>query len=151
MPASNRLKIPIIRPYMPVKDDFMAYADQIWQTRQLSNSGPLVQELEDRLRERLRVENLMVFANGHLALDSACKALGLCSGEVITTPFTFLSTAHALSMNGLKPIFCDIKKSDCTIDEEKLEALITSETKALVPVHVYGFPCNYERIQQIAE
>ena len=65
----------------------------------------------------------MVFANGHLALDSACKALGLCSGEVITTPFTFLSTAHALSMNGLKPIFCDIKESDCTIDEEKLEAL----------------------------
>ena len=151
MPASNRLKIPIIRPYMPFKDDFMAYADQIWQTRQLSNSGPLVQELEDRLRERLRVENLMVFANGHLALDSACKALGLCSGEVITTPFTFLSTAHALSMNGLKPIFCDIKESDCTIDEEKLEALITSETKAIVPVHVYGFPCNYERIQQIAE
>lgn len=151
MPASNRLKIPIIRPYMPFKDDFMAYADQIWQTRQLSNSGPLVQELEDRLRERLRVENLMVYANGHLALDSACKALGLCSGEVITTPFTFLSTAHALSMNGLKPIFCDIKESDCTIDEEKLEALITSETKAIVPVHVYGFPCNYERIQQIAE
>lgn len=143
--------IPIIRPFMPDRDEFMAYADSLWKTRQLSNNGPLVQELQENLKERLQVLNLVVFANGHLALDSAIKALDLRNGEAITTPFTYLSTSHALAMNGLKPVFCDIKESDCTIDEEKIEELITPSTKAIVPVHVYGFPCNYRRIQEIAD
>ena len=98
-----------------------------------------------------RSDNCVVFANGHLALDCAMKALGIFDGEAITTPFTYLSTSHALAMNELKPVFCDIKSSDCTIDEEKIEALITEKTKVIVPVHVYGFPCNYRRIQEIAD
>jgi len=143
--------IPVTRPYMPKKEDFMCFADSLWQTRWLTHNGPLVEELQNRLKERLQVNSCMVFANGHLALDCAVKALGLHDGEAITTPFTYLSTSHALAMNKLKPIFCDIKSSDCTIDEEKIEALITERTKVIVPVHVYGFPCNYEQIQKIAD
>lgn len=144
-------KIPITRPYMPKKDDFLRCADSLWQTRWLTHNGPLVEELQNKLSERLQVGNCIVFANGHLALDCAMKALGLHDGEAITTPFTYLSTSHALAMNGLKPVFCDIKSSDCTIDEEKIEELITEKTKVIVPVHVYGFPCNYNRIQEIAD
>lgn len=143
--------IPIIRPYMPAQEDFMKYAQRIWENRWLSNGGPLVTELQERLKERLQVPGVVVFVNGHLALDCALKALGLHDGEAITTPFTYLSTSQALSMNGLRPIFCDIKESDCTIDEEKIESLITDKTKVIVPVHVYGFPCNTQRIQEVAD
>lgn len=146
-----RERIPVIRPYMPSQEDFMGYARKIWENRWLTNGGPLVAELQEKLKRRLRVQELVVFANGHLALDCAIKALGLHGGEVITTPFTYLSTSHAISMNGLKPVFCDIKRSDCTIDEEKIEALITEKTRAILPVHVYGFPCNSRRIQEIAD
>lgn len=141
----------VTRPYMPEKEVFMQYADKLWNTRWLTNGGPLVQELQQKLCERLRVPNLVVFANGHLALDCAVKALNLGDGEAITTPFTYISTANALAMNGLRPVFCDIKPGDCTIDEEKIEALITEKTKAIVPVHVYGFPCNHRAIQRIAD
>lgn len=143
--------IPVIRPYLPEPSEFMHFTDRIWRSRMLSNKGPLVIELQEKLKLELKTENMVVFANGHLALDSAVKALELHDGEVITTPFTFLSTSNALIMNGLKPVFCDIKTSDCTIDEEKIEALITPRTRAIVPVHVYGFPCNHKRIQEIAD
>lgn len=150
MIKKNEQAIPITRPYMPEKDSFMHWADSLWQTRWLTHNGPLVEGLQDKLKERLQVDNCVVFANGHLALDCAMKALGISDGEAITTPFTYLSTSHALAMNGLKLVFCDIKSSDCTIDEDKIEALITDKTKVIVPVHVYGFPCNYQRIQEIA-
>ncbi len=143
--------IPITRPYMPEKAAFMRWADSLWQTRWLTHNGPLVEALQDKLKECLKVKNCVVFANGHLALDCAMKALGISDGEAITTPFTYLSTSHALAMNGLKPVFCDIKSSDCTIDEDKIEDLITDKTKVIVPVHVYGFPCNYQRVQKIAD
>lgn len=143
--------IPITRPYMPPKDEFMNYANSLWETRHLTRNGPLVNELQEQLKERLQVPNLIVFANGHLALDCALKALNLQDGEAITTPFTYLSTANALAMNSLTPVFCDIKEDDCTIDERKIESLITSKTKVIVPVHVYGFPCNWACIQEIAD
>lgn len=143
--------IPVIRPYMPDMERFLVYAREIWAGRWLTNGGPLVRKLQTELAETLKVEHAVVFANGHLALDSALKALNLCDGEAITTPYTYLSTANALHMNGLKPVFCDIKESDCTIDEEKIEPLITGRTKVIVPVHVYGFPCNHHRIQEIAD
>lgn len=136
---------------MPEKISFMRWADSLWETRWLTHNGPLVEKLQNKLKEYLKVENCVVFANGHLSLDCAIKALDIRDGEAITTPFTYLSTSHALSMNGLKPIFCDIKSSDCTIDEDKIEALITAKTKVIVAVHVYGFPCNYQRIQEIAD
>lgn len=143
--------IPITRPYMPEKTKFLEKASSLWDTRWLTHGGPLVQEFEKRLSERLKVSNTVVFSNGHMALDSALKALDLKDGEAITTPFTYISTSHAISMNGLKPVFCDIKESDCTMDEGKIEALITEKTKVIVPVHVYGFPCNVDAIQKIAD
>jgi len=143
--------IPITRPYMPAQEDFMKYAQRIWENRWLTHGGPLVSELQEELAEELGVPHVVAFANGHLALDCAMKALGLSDGEAITTPFTYISTSNAISMNGLKPVYCDIKESDCTLDESKIEALITERTKAIVPVHVYGFPCNVDAIQKIAD
>ena len=143
--------IPITRPYMPDQKKFMDYANTIWETRWLTHGGPLVRELQSRLEKRLAVPHTVVYGNGHLALDCALKALDLRDGEAITTPFTYISTSNALAMNNLKPVYCDIKTSDCTMDETKIEALITEKTKVIVPVHVYGFPCNYEVIQKIAD
>lgn len=144
------IKFPITRPFLPEKDAFMRYAGQIWDNRWLTNGGPLAGQLETALRDRLKVDNIVVFANGHLALDGALKALGLQDGEAITTPLTFISTTNALAMNNLTPVFCDVKPTDCTIDETKIEALITEKTKVIVPVHVYGFPCNCKAIEEIA-
>lgn len=146
----SEIRFPITRPFMPEKDAFMRCAEKIWDNRWLTHGGPLTGELQTALCGKLKVPNTVVFANGHLALDCALKALDLHDGEAITTPFTYLSTTNALSMNGLKPVFCDIKPTDCTIDETKIEALITEKTKVIVPVHVYGFPCNYKAIEDIA-
>lgn len=143
--------IPITRPYMPTQEAFMSYAERIWENRWLTHGGPLVQELQERLKEYLKTPGLVAFSNGHMALDCAFRALELNEGEAITTPFTYISTSNAISMSGMKPVFCDIKESDCTIDEDKIESLITEKTRAIVPVHVYGFPCNYKRIQEIAD
>jgi len=141
----------VTKPYLPKYDRFMHYANSIWEQRWLTNAGPLVGKLQDELSKKLDINHIVVFSNGHMALDCALKALGLHSGEAITTPFTYISTANAIAMNGLRPVFCDIKENDCTIDEDKIEALITDKTKVIVPVHVYGFPCNHERIQAIAD
>ncbi|MBO7048730.1 MAG: DegT/DnrJ/EryC1/StrS family aminotransferase [Spirochaetia bacterium] len=143
--------IPIMKPYLPPKEAFMKYADSIWETRHLTHGGPLVKKFSNLLSEYLKVAHTVVFANGHLALDCALKALGIKDGEAITTPYTYISTSNALSMNGLKPVYCDIKEEDCSIDENKIEALITEKTKVIVPVHVYGFPCKYKKIQEIAD
>lgn len=142
----------VTHPYMPPKETVMKYLDSLWKTRWLTNNGPLVQELEFKLKEKLSVDNIVVFANGHLALDSAFRVYGFKEGsEVITTPYTFVSTVNAIEMNGLNPVFCDIKVSDCTIDENKIEELITDKTVAICPVHIYGFPCNTEKIEDIAK
>lgn len=143
--------IPITRPFLPKQELFMRYAQSIWDTRWLTHGGPLVEKLQMELSRELAVPHVVAFANGHLALDCAMKALDLHDGEAITTPFTYISTSHALSMNGLKPVYCDIKETDCTLDEAKIEPLITERTKVIVPVHVYGFPCNVDAIQRIAD
>ena len=147
----GEIKYSVSKPYMPDKDAFMRHAEKIWENRWLTHGGPLTEEFQGALCKKLKVPHTVVFANGHLALDCALKALDLHDGEAITTPFTYLSTSNALSMNGLKPVFCDIKPSDCTIDETKIEPLITERTKVIVPVHVYGFPCNHKAIQDIAD
>lgn len=142
----------VTHPYMPPKETVMKYLDSLWETRWLTNNGPLVKRLEAWLKDKLNVDDIVVFANGHLALDSAFRLYGFPKGcEVITTPYTFVSTVNAIEMNGLKPVFCDIKESDCTIDENKIEELITDKTVAICPVHVYGFPCNVEKIEEIAK
>lgn len=114
----------------------------------MTNNGPEYVEFQQQLKKLLGT-NVELFVNGHMALDIAIKALKL-TGEVITTPYTFASTTHALVMNGLTPVFCDIKPEDYTIDETKIEQLITENTSAILAVHVYGCLCNYEQIEKIA-
>lgn len=138
-------------PGLPPIEEYFAEIQSIWDTRILTNQGSKYQELQASLEDYLNIEHAPLFANGHLALQTALRALGLTSGEVITTPFTFASTTMAIVECGLTPVFCDISPDDFTLDEFKIEALITSQTKAIVPVHVYGFPCHTDAIEDIAK
>lgn len=136
--------------------DYASYTKaikEIWETKWLTNQGPVHNKFESELKEFLNIDNITLFCNGHMALDCAVKSLkeSRGGGEIITTPFTFVSTTHALYLNGFTPVFCDIKDTDYTIDEEKIESLITDKTVAIVATHVYGFPCNVKRIEEIAE
>ncbi len=140
----------VTRSSMP---DFEEYADEIrglWDSRWLTNNGAIHKKLEAALKEYLGVENLELVVNGHLALELSIQALEL-TGEIITTPFTFVSTTHSIVRQGLTPVFCDIDPADCTMDVTKIESLITEKTSAILPVHVYGNLCNLEAIQEIAD
>lgn len=147
----EKFKEPILvtKSFLPPIDEYKKEIEKIWETNWLTNQGPLHHELNSKLNDYLKVKNSTLFVNGHLALDVAIKALNL-TGEVITTPFTFASTTHAIKMNGLKPVFCDINLDNFTIDVNKIEALITSETSAIIPVHVFGNPCDIAKIEEIA-
>ena len=140
----------VTRPYMPPLAEFIPYLEQIWQNRQLTNAGPFHQQFERELANYLGVEHLALFANGTLALVTALQALRI-TGEVITTPYSFVATAHSLLWNGIKPVFVDIDSVTLNLDPEKIEAAITPQTTAILPVHVYGRPCGVERIQRIAD
>lgn len=134
---------------MPPYEEYCNEIKSIWETVQLTNGGPIHNRFKDAVREYLKVQHLELFVNGHLALYCALKALKL-SGEIITTPFTFASTTNAIVQAGCTPVFCDVKP-DYTIDEEKIEALITEKTTAILGVHVYGNICNVEKIDAIAK
>jgi dTDP-4-amino-4,6-dideoxygalactose transaminase len=146
----QEIKYPVTRSFLPPLQEYVHELESIWETHWLTNQGSKHQQLEEGLKTYLGVRNITLFTNGHLALDVAIKALGL-QGEVITTPFTFASTTHAISMNGLTPVFCDIKPEDFTIDEAILESLITPRTSAILAVHVYGNPCAATAIDDIAK
>ncbi len=124
--------------------------EAIWASNQLSNNGTMVKQLERELAGYLGSEQLSVFSNGTVALQIACRALRL-SGEVITTPFTFAATVHSLMWSNIKPVFCDIEEDTFNINPDCIEALITQDTTAILPVHVFGRPCNVEKIQKIAD
>ena len=141
----------VTRPTMPGLTEYTEYLRGIWERRWLTNDGVLHQELERRLCEYLGVEHLSLFCNGTIALLVALHALRINSGEVITTPFTFPATAHALYWNGLRPVFCDIDEATFNIDPNHIERLIGSDTKAILAVHVYGTPCDVDAIQAIAD
>ena len=142
----------VTRPLLPDLSDLNEQLKEIWATKWLTNMGPKHNELEYRLKEVLKVPNLSLFNNGTIALLVAIKALNLPYGsEVITTPFTFAATPHCISWNGLKPVFCDIEPDTMTIDADKIESLITQNTSAILGVHVYGFPCDVEKIDRIAK
>lgn len=152
------MSIYVTRPSMPDFDDFVEEIKPIFESHILTNMGSVYKKFQAQLIEYLDVKELSLFVNGHLALEMAIQALGLKEkgeelggGEVITTPFTFVSTTHAISRNNLKPVFCDIRKSDYCIDPDKIEELITEKTVAIVPVHVYGNICDVHRIEAIAE
>lgn len=141
--------IHVSRPFLPPLSEYTYELMKIWDVYHLTNVGAFHQKFEIELKKYLDVSFNSLFVNGHLALDIAIKALNL-TGEVITTPFTFASTTHAIHMNGLKPIFCDINKNDYNIDVTKIEELITEQTSAIIPVHVFGRPCNVSTIDNIA-
>ncbi|MCO1603699.1 DegT/DnrJ/EryC1/StrS family aminotransferase [Desulfosporosinus nitroreducens] len=146
----NLKSIPVVRPSMPPYEEYIREIEDLWNSRWLTHSGPKHQALEKKLCEYLDVDNISLFANGHLALELAIDALCL-SGEIITTPFTFASTTQAIVRNRLTPVFCDINEDDYTIDVSKIEALITEKTSAIMPVHVYGNVCDVDRIDEIAK
>ena len=145
-------KILVTRSSMPPYEEYIEAIKPLWDTHWITNMGMYHKQLEEQLKEYLDVPELSLMVNGHMALELAIQAFDFPEGaEVITTPFTFISTTHAIVRNQLKPVFCDIKISDGTIDESKIEALITEKTVAIIPVHVYGNVCNIEEIQKIAD
>lgn len=147
---SKNNPIYVTRPHLPPLEDFIPYLEKIWDNRILTNGGPFHQQLERALCDYLGVEHLALFSNGTLALVTALQALRI-TGEVITTPYSFVATAHSLLWNGIKPVFADIEKNTLNLDPAKLEAAITPQTTAIMPVHCYGHRCDVDAIQKIAD
>lgn len=144
--------INVTRSSMPSFEEYCEEIKELWDSRWLTNAGAKHQQLQAQLEKYLGVSHVSLYTNGHLALENIIGAMDLPKGgEVITTPFTFVSTTHAISRNGLVPVFCDANSEDYTIDVSKIEALITEKTCAIVPVHVYGNLCDVEEIQRIAD
>lgn len=142
----------VTKSSMPPYEEYIEAIKPLWDSHWLTNMGIYHKQLERDLAVFLKVPELSLMVNGHMALELAIQAFGFPEGaEVITTPFTFISTTHAIVRNRLEPVFCDVKEADGTIDETKIEALITPKTVAIVPVHVYGHICNAEAIQKIAD
>lgn len=142
--------INVTRSSMPPFEEYISEIKDLWQTRWLTNNGKKHNILEEQLKKYLKIENITLYTNGHLALEAGLNVFDL-KGEVITTPFTYASTTQAIVRNGLTPVFCDINFDDYTIDTKKIEELITERTVAILPVHVYGNICNYKEIDKIAE
>lgn len=140
----------VTSPLLPPLEEFIPYLEQIWENKFLTNGGQFHQQLEKELAEYLGVEHLCLFSNGTLALLTALQALRI-TGEVITTPYSFVATSHSLLWNGLTPVFADIDPVTCNIDPAKIEQLITPATSAILPVHCYGIPCDVDGIQKIAD
>ena len=145
-------KAPVLvtRSSLPPLEDYVEKLKAIWDSAWLTNMGQFHEELKQELKEYLQVSGLELFVNGHMALEMILQAMEL-KGEVITTPFSFASTTHAIVRNGLTPVFCDIREDNFTLDADKLEDLITEKTCAIVPTHVYGNICDVEKIQEIAD
>lgn len=140
----------VTRPYLPPLEEFLPYLEQIWENRILTNNGPFHQQFEQALCEHLGVEHIALVTNGTVALIIALQALGI-KGEVITTPYSFAATSHSLVWNNIKPVFVDIDPNTCNLDPNRIEAAITPETTAIMPMHCYGNPCDVDRIQEIAD
>lgn len=140
----------VTQPHLPPLEELIPYLEKIWSNKILTNGGPFHQQFEAALREKLEVEYIALFTNGTLALVTALQALRI-TGEVITTPYSFVATSHALLWNGIKPVFVDINPQTFNLDPEKIEAAITPKTTAIMPVHCYGHPCDVEAIQKIAD
>lgn len=144
--------INVTRSSLPPIEEYIDEIKGLWDSHWLTNMGNKHKELQVKLEEFLEIQNVVLYTNGHLALENIIAAMDLLKGsEVITTPFTFVSTTHAIVRNGLVPVFCDINKNDYTIDVSKIESLITDKTSAILPVHVYGNICDVEAVDKIAK
>lgn len=152
MPNKPKVSKPVYvtQPDLPALEEFLPLLQQIWSNRILTNGGPFHQQLEAELCKYLGVEFISLFTNGTIALVTALQSLRI-TGEVITTPFSFIATAHSLLWNGIKPVFVDIDRRSLNIDVAKIESAITPQTTAIMPVHCYGNPCDVEAIQKIAD
>ena len=139
----------VTSPLLPPLEDFTFLLKEIWESKMLTNNGNFHQKLEEELAKYLKVPYLSLFTNGTLPLITALQAMRI-TGEVITTPFSFVATTHSLWWNGIKPVFVDIEPETCNLDPAKIEAAITPRTTAIMPVHVYGKPCKTKEIQEIA-
>ena len=148
---SNNKQITVTSPLLPPLEEFIPYLQEIWDSKWITNNGHFHQQLEQTLAEYLGVEYISVFTNGTLPLITALQALGLTKGEVITTPYSFVATTHAIWWNQLTPVFVDVDPITGCIDPDNIEAAIIDKTVAIMPVHVYGTPCDTERIDAIAK
>ena len=148
----NNLHSPLFvtQPHLPPLEEFIPYLEEIWAGKKLTNNGPFHKQLEAALCGFLGVEHVSLFANATIALLAAVRALGL-SGEVITTPYSFVATSHALLWNGIVPVFVDIDPRTLNMDPARIEAAITPQTTGILPVHVYGHPCDVDAIEAIAQ
>jgi dTDP-4-amino-4,6-dideoxygalactose transaminase len=142
--------IPVNKPFLPPQEEYQRLVDGIWMRQWLTNMGPLASELEMNLKEHLKVNHLLYVTNGTVALQMAIKALGI-TGEIITTPFSFVATTASIVWEGCKPVFVDIDERSLNIDPSKIEEAITDKTQAILATHVYGNPCNVEAIEKIAK
>uniref|UniRef100_UPI004048A9BC DegT/DnrJ/EryC1/StrS family aminotransferase n=1 Tax=Flavobacterium sp. TaxID=239 RepID=UPI004048A9BC len=142
--------IPVTKPFLPPQEEYLKLVNDIWQRQWLTNNGPLVNELELKLKEYLGVEHLLYLSNGTIALQLAIKALGL-TGEIITTPFSYVATTSSIVWEGCTPVFVDIDSNSLNIDSNKIEAAISPKTSAILATHVYGNPCDIEAIEAIAQ
>lgn len=142
--------IPVTKPFLPPKEEYQKYLDGIWERNWLTNNGPLVNELELGLKEYLGLDHMLFVSNGTIALQLAIKALDL-KGEIITTPFSYVATTTSIIWEGCQPVFVDILPDKLTINPELIEAAIKPQTTAILATHVYGIPCEIDKIQQIAE
>src|SRR5262245_44015560 len=149
-PMKSNDPVYVTQPHLPPLEEFVPYLERIWAAKILTNGGPFHQQLEQQLREYLGVDHLALFANGTMGLVTALQALRI-TGEVITTPYSFVATAHSLLWNGIKPVFVDVDPSTLNIDPAKIEAAITPQTTAVLAVHCYGTPCDVDAIQAIAD
>lgn len=150
MTEQEQQKIYVTRPALPPLEEFTEYLKKIWDSAIITNNGPFHQQFEKELADYLGVKYLSVFSNGTLALVTALQALRI-TGEVITTPYSFVATTHSLWWNSIKPVFVDIEPDFFNLDPEKIESAITPQTTAIMPVHVYGNPCKVDEFQQIAD
>ncbi len=147
---TSKKPIYVTQPFVPPLEEFIPYLEEIWERKWLTNAGPFHQKLEKDLADYLGVKHLALFTNGTLALITALQTLRI-TGEVITTPFSFVATAHSLLWNNIKPVFVDIDPVTLNLAPDQIESAITPQTTAILPVHCYGTPCDVERIQQIAD
>jgi dTDP-4-amino-4,6-dideoxygalactose transaminase len=141
--------IPVTKPFLPPLDEYQRYVQGIWERNWLTNNGPLVLELESKLKKELQLENLLFVTNGTIAIQMAIKALKL-SGKIITTPFSYVATTSSIVWENCEPVFADIDPQTCNIDPAEIEAAITADTSAILATHVYGNPCDVEAIEKIA-
>lgn len=147
---TKKKNVYVTQPFLPPLEEFIPKLEKIWESKIITNSGPFHQQLERELCEYLGVEHLALFTNGTIALITALQSLRI-TGEVITTPYSFVATTHSLLWNGIKPVFVDVEPDTLNLDPAKIESAITPQTTAIMPVHVYGHPCDVDAIQKIAD